>query len=346
MIVLIFKMTVCQHNKCVNRASDQLFSCSGICGKGVHAKCVGLTQPVADRVRASDSGVHWYCSECRKISLNQLTAKINIINDQFSKLVKNFVETSNNIISLQTHFARINEFPSINLNELATSINLDETKVVVNELANISLNDTIVDQHEKDLSVPLSENLPTSDILTRDHNVTKRRGKVPLKDNSPTTTHNTNECLDVSSNVVIEPKLPIPAAIVVPAIIGSNGACPLRAVPQTKVLFVSRLACDLTQAEVQSYVKSCLGATNLTNNFESIRCVKISRPGSFVSSFKIMLPLHEFNYLLSPALWPANIVLQEFIPRQAIPLPPTLSAITLSSPSNSDPPNFSSASKN
>lgn len=69
-------------------------------------------QNIADKVVASGTRLHWYCSECRKTSVSQLSFRMTRISDEFIKLTKRFVEMPTSFQSLQEHFVQIGNFPS------------------------------------------------------------------------------------------------------------------------------------------------------------------------------------------------------------------------------------------
>lgn len=80
-----------------------------------------------------------------------------------------------------------------------------------------------------------------------------------------------------------------------------------------KSLFVSRLNLLTTSTDVLSRIKSHLSSIGIDSNHELIRCKKITRSGSRVASFKIILPDEFFVLLISPSPWPSDTFLQEFI---------------------------------
>lgn len=104
--------SACDFSHCCDSNNLNLFKCSGVCDKTFHAKCAKITQPIADRVIASDSGIYWYCVDCRKVNLFAMSFKISRMGDEFSRLTRDFLNVSKDLASLQDIFNKIKEFPN------------------------------------------------------------------------------------------------------------------------------------------------------------------------------------------------------------------------------------------
>lgn len=69
---------------CERPLNSPLISCSGICGKAFHCKCVGFTANVRDKIMEGGNGLFWYCEECRSHTTALYVAKFLKYKDLFT----------------------------------------------------------------------------------------------------------------------------------------------------------------------------------------------------------------------------------------------------------------------
>ena len=100
--------TICSERK----QSSPFLMCSGTCKNYFHAKCAGLTGPIADKVVDAGTGLHWYCVFCRKTSLSALASKISNISHSISSLGARLAGIDNDFKVLVSEFKSLDSFGS------------------------------------------------------------------------------------------------------------------------------------------------------------------------------------------------------------------------------------------
>jgi len=94
----------------------------------------------------------------------------------------------------------------------------------------------------------------------------------------------------------------------------SHSLRPLVAVLKPKTIFVTELVPHTSAEDVLAHLsQNC----HIDVKKNKITCKKIA--SNRCSSFKLIVPDNMFARLLSPAEWPANVFVKEFIPRRELP---------------------------
>lgn len=98
----------------------------------------------------------------------------------------------------------------------------------------------------------------------------------------------------------------------------------LESIPLPKDIFISRLKASTIPSDVLSYI-----GLNKGLKIDGFDCVKVSKPNSLVSSFKLKTPIDYFKTVCSVAFWPEHTFVKEFIrkTRSKNRSPPHLSAV-------------------
>lgn len=84
---------------------------------------------------------------------------------------------------------------------------------------------------------------------------------------------------------------------------------PIKAVSKPKVIFVSRLDPDTAPEDIISHLVN----TKSIPCESSIKCTKISKPKSYVSSFKLVTNPTFFDSICNSNNWPPETLVKEFI---------------------------------
>lgn len=100
---------VCGKVDCVDTRSEIILSCSGVCCKSFHAKCAGLTGTLIDKIKKTN-GIHWYCEDCRKISLSALSLQLLKLGAEFFKMSKDFDNLKDAFSAVSATFNKIKSF--------------------------------------------------------------------------------------------------------------------------------------------------------------------------------------------------------------------------------------------
>ncbi|GAB0100931.1 hypothetical protein DMENIID0001_170340 [Sergentomyia squamirostris] len=112
-----------------------------------------------------------------------------------------------------------------------------------------------------------------------------------------------------------------------PLTIGANSEVPLRAAPLAgniavlsaglKQIFVTGLAPDTRDEELQSYLASLGFATN--HNFHLVRVESSNRrAGKMYASFRFFVPADRLEFIINPDLWPPLVRVKEWLFRPAV----------------------------
>lgn len=80
---------------CGKAINSPTLSCSGICQKFFHAKCVALTGPMRDAIMKGGNGLFWYCQECRDQAAALYVSKIL----KYRELLNGFMNQLKNLES-------------------------------------------------------------------------------------------------------------------------------------------------------------------------------------------------------------------------------------------------------
>lgn len=294
----------CSVSHCCDSNNINLFKCSGVCDKTFHAKCAKITQPMADRVIASDSGIYWYCVDCRNVNLFAMSFKLSRMGDEFSRLSKDFLNVSKDLASIQDTFNKIKEFPN-GVPEIVIPGSVDVTHNVtipfpISSSSFNTGNPPVTNTNFSNVTVrkkKVASNSPVTSIDMSKPTVRKKKNKTPTSSSGNlTSTISNNSNINIGSDV-------------------DNQLTSLQAISPSKTLFISKLVKSITPEDVLHHIRGLLSkSVNFTNvNFECIKCYKISKKDSFVSSFKISVPSNIFSFLLSPSVWPTHTLVKEFV---------------------------------
>lgn len=95
----------------------------------------------------------------------------------------------------------------------------------------------------------------------------------------------------------------------------TNCATSIRPAMVPRQIFISRVHQDTTEEEIIEHISSHVSASR-----GQVACRRITpllnRGGhSFSASFKVLVPDDLFSAVISPAIWPANSIVREFVPK-------------------------------
>lgn len=152
----------------------------------------------------------------------------------------------------------------------------------------------------------------------------KRKNKVSSGTDHVVDLRSGSDCpvLDLSVNRACFPTSAVSAPLggaymVAPS---SHSLRPLVAVLKPKTIFVTELVPHTSAEDVLAHLsQNC----HIDVKKNKITCKKIA--SNRCSSFKLIVPDNMFARLLSPAEWPANVFVKEFIPRRELPVGEILS---------------------
>lgn len=335
---------ICNSTNCNDKNSVLFLNCSGICDKVFHPKCIGLTQNFADKISCASSGIHWYCVDCRQISLSALSFKLSLMGQEFSKLTSKFLEVSSKFSALHDMFSKLSDFPNTFFEDSSSAASSPKAQKPYASASFVS------SQYRNDISmsVPdlsclsvLDSRIPNSMEVVEAASCPKPLNPAPFvnvrnrkgfKANTPSPSFITlRKRKGVTISVPDQINSDDPSSVSLEPINPSNCKSPrntrisgglnestlLQAIPPSKTLFVSKLIKTVTPDDVLNHIRRQIAISDsLTNfNLEHIRCYKISNKNSYVSSFKISVPFDIFSYLLSPSVWPAHTFVKEFVPK-------------------------------
>lgn len=307
----------CSAVKCLDSSPNAcLFACYGPCGKFYHAKCVGSTTLFIEKVDASKIAV-WFCPDCRKISLSQLAFKMSSFKTDITKIKKGLDELCNNF---NDAVSNLNNFsaPKFSVDISTSTDDLEEPHTPLPNVSSKTI-DLLV-QSTSDISKHNKSKKKKQDTHSSEKRLCLRSCVGPTNNNNETTTVDlavvSSRPSSVDNQITELPHIPkqvesVPETINVnyPPIEPFPIPKQVESVPKPKQIFVSRLKPDLTSNDIISHLTL---NHNISNDL-IIRCTKISKPNSFVSSFKMFVPPSQFDYLCSPNFWPSGTLLKEFV---------------------------------
>lgn len=303
----IFSLT-CGFEECLNPSSDSFLQCSGTCETVFHPKCVGLTQPLADKILNPDTGLLWCCKPCRQFSISTISFKI-------SKLEKEFLGFENKLKVILMEFPNFRKsFDDLKNSNSNKSLITPDDDISPHKLrgSRISEDNILAVETPSDAHVSVAS-LGSHPITTNvnDEFVTKRKQKSFNKSKKALTSvqrksmrheihdslRNTDEIRSVSNIIELNNN----------TINDSASQCSLVTIPPPRDIFVSRFGPSTESSGILDYIRLAKGLS-----LDGIECEKISKPISMVASFKIKVPLDLFNTICSYSFWPEYTFVKEF----------------------------------
>ncbi|KAH8272182.1 hypothetical protein KR018_008779, partial [Drosophila ironensis] len=289
---------VCSIKKCKKGISaNQPSVLCWLCNNLAHAKCAGFNA-VSDALARSGSGLHYCCENCRGVQ-NEMRSFMRQTKTEFKEVLGLFKKADAAFQALNTRFNNLQ---------------------LLNESPKRKKPSSCLPQTENQL--PL--NLPQLNILK-----TPLPYSTPLATTPVTTKHSDPDCIIVEECKQRSDDVPTVSSMVIPKkkksptpkgtrtsglpvsneISGHPPAIPksLKVIPPSKHIFVSRLAPDTSEIDILAYIQAKVKADIKR---EDVVKFKYSYT-RHTSSFKIRVPLMDFDNICSANFWPEHIFVQE-----------------------------------
>lgn len=94
---------------CEKSSTSPLISCSGICRRAFHCKCVGFSANLRDRVMEGGNGLFWYCEQCRNDSTARYVAKFLKYKELFNGFMNQLKNLESQVASASSEINSISE---------------------------------------------------------------------------------------------------------------------------------------------------------------------------------------------------------------------------------------------
>ena len=284
----------CDFNNCIAVSHQPMWVCGGTCGRSFHMKCIGLNGPVLDKLKRTDQGsLQWFCDDCKKLSKSILCGHLKRLQTEFAKLQKQFASVSKSLASISEDFTKI-----IDCSEEVSDNNITISGGPQNNstICTIAESDASAFVSPRRFSVAsdsLLDNFSTSKIIATNsfsevltsQIISPKKKKSNIKENSAPLISNSDRSSNKSE---------------------SKSSYTLQTIPPPKPIFISRFTPQTTSENVVDYIKKKSSTKSI------IKCVKISKASSPVSSFKIIAPPNISETLLSENFWPNNTFVKIF----------------------------------
>lgn len=271
-----------------------------------HITCSGLKARDADALADPQKFLQWTCPDCRKVNIEfyklfkDSKVKFNAINNDLMELQKKFTEFG----ELFGKYRNLDKFVS---NQHTASPKRKRDGLRSASTHNVSPllppaadpNEEVVltSSGELNPSYPLDNN-PTSPS-------TKSMSPLPRAADISSITNNFNNLQPTSSYSKAVANVADINNILV------TSPKPLRVIPPSRSIFISRLASDTAIKDIEFYIRSKIGdGCNL-----SIHKFVYSQPRT-ISSFKITVSDEYFEKIKDFNFWPANTYVREYVPSE------------------------------
>lgn len=292
-------MSACSLASCKNSDSVPSLSCSGVCGKTFHPKCVGIQGPFADKI-SNTIGVCWYCTDCRKISLGSLSLRLLKLGAEFSKLQKNFDILHSSFVDVNKNFKELKDFEVI-----SQSTPMSNVPILSSEDSRVT--------RSKNKGTGTKKRAVNTNNAAPNGQVEIQSDLIFLNSPNPTTDKSKSNFPDLSVSRVDNMRQLVPPKVVVS---NSNHSTnlrrpvPLQTIPKQRFVFVSRLLPSTEACDILHHIEDKIKIGPITsqvsvNKIASNRC----------SSFKISAADDCFDKLLDPNNWPPGSLVKEFVNR-------------------------------
>lgn len=303
----------CGAVKCNESSSTPLYSCFGPCGRLFHSKCIGSNNAFLDKINASKFAV-WYCPDCKKISLSFLALKMSSFKLDIEKLSKGFEDLSkvfNNSVSNLNSFSS----PIVSVDKSTSTDDFSPPPPISIEVPLLTANKPI-----SPLKIPQCPS--TSPTASSKNSKRVRDNSIPIRNNSspPPKRKNlrSNSIMCKDTDNIPGPSVPITPSNTVSVIpvetrpliehVPLDSRAPIEAVPKPKSVFISRLRPEIMPIDVLHHLVS----KKIIPNYDAIKCMKISKPDSYISSFKIFGSPSLCDSILCSEAWPDGTLVKEF----------------------------------
>lgn len=318
---------ICSLNNCkVSKIDEPMVTC-WLCLDAFHAKCVELSPRTADNL-LENKGLRWSCKKCKVFDVEFFVF--------FKNTRKEFENIENDLLSLMDRFKKYKDI-------------LDSTSRIDNFLLSPSdslrkrrKTSTILHQPEKNvieqITFPSSqtvrndadENQNERPLEVRENHVSAPKPSISVHVDKPeiqNASTNQNTVFIPSDNRMLSAATPTldltpsgsnkfysPSSSPFVQNSTTNNGKPVNAPKELKVLapmktvFAARFAANTTVEDISHYIKTRLKTDIDLKIYKFKYSVKRSK-----SSFKIIVPVDNFNDVVNPAFWPPNAIIHEYV---------------------------------
>lgn len=317
----------CSNPTCSCTGNDRMVAC-WLCVGHFHLKCCGLKARDADALADPQKFLQWTCPSCRKISVEFYKLFKNS-KDEFDAIKKEFLSLQNKLDKygdLFNNYANLEKFENLqhnvspkrkkgNLRSASSQGECATTSSVTNS-ASMAAN-----FHGTEFPQSLEPGLPLPSPLV--NNVIQSVPVNELTPNSALAVYNYPQTAPNNSQAVSN-SAPVPVLNNIQYV-----PKPLRAVPQHRSVFVSRLASETTIEDIEYYIKSKCGENAFVSAYKFVY-----QQSRSISSFKITVPEEAFNNIIDYTFWPTGTFVREYVYNSNRRSGARLPARTPSSPKN------------
>ena len=109
----------CSADVCRDKnSSTSRLGCHGSCGGHFHLKCANLTNSIANKLEVANSGLRWFCLNCRVYQCNNFQPGLDAISFDIDELTRNCENLFQKLRSMKSSIS-----PNIPVSKANTSIN-------------------------------------------------------------------------------------------------------------------------------------------------------------------------------------------------------------------------------
>lgn len=287
-----------------------------------------------DAILDAESGLRWYCPDCKKFSSANLLAKLRKFKKTFLSIYDSLTDVNNLFLSHKTDYEELCDHVEISMNlpkpmviskRHSSNKRRSKSSSLYNDGTRRAIKPTFSSLFDTDIDDSLSHDVPTPSMLKGvtpaiSKTSPDRSGNITLKPPSPMLTTLTvptkissiDSSLSFSSALEDEviPSLGHTAGI--PGYNNMDGGGILRVILPPKVIFISRLQYGTKVEDIIKFIGSGGVETEL------LKCYCLTPDGlsdRMMSSFKLIVPDGLFNKLMDKNFWPKKILIKEFKPR-------------------------------
>lgn len=297
----------CSNINCVNTGTDRMVSC-WLCVKHFHLKCSGLKARDADALADPQKSLHWTCADCKNIKVEFYNFFKNS-KQEFDDICKEFLVLQAKLSKygeLFSNYSNLDKFVGSQhdvspvrkkaFTRSAASQNMVSEPDIASPAISLALSSISPSVNELDPQLSVARRSPLLNVST---NAAVTPNSLELITPLPTISVNNKQVSEIHENFRTSNFVPSTH---------QGAPKPLKAIPPSKHIFVSRLASETTIEDVEFYVKSKLQMTSQISVFK----FSYSRPRA-ITSFKVTVPDECFKYILEPNFWPASTFVREYV---------------------------------
>lgn len=287
---------------------DVIVSCSGLCSKNYHAKCLSLSLTISQAI-STHRCLRWYCDSCININMIAVAGRLDTLSAQINSFTEAMDLIRSSLSHLQLEFKECSTSPS-DLESIKTSIlHLQSDLIEQKNASNCS---------SPVIRSPNSDSTTSTAILPpprRSKRIQQKKGDLQIEE--PVTDSKIIEISDVVKSGTTIPSLicstnntsSTPVQYDIPAKVDTNDYSIRVALPR-RWLFVTRVHHSVPE----EHFRKLLNKITSTDDLFVHKITPKSSNGLIYDyvSYRINLPEQPFQAAIKSKLWPEGLLVKEF----------------------------------